>query len=109
MGCCASRDVIAAKALPTIMERMQVAYDKPVTEVGMTSGHFCLTDRDKAIAMTRGASLLYGELLPAGATRILDARHLDAAHATHLIDLGMGTGKLALQGALGGGGAGWGV
>jgi hypothetical protein len=53
----------------------------------------------------------YGELLPEGVTRMsllhvarkslfpfrFDAKHLDAAHATSLVDLGAGVGKLVLQ------------
>ena len=35
--------------------------------------------------------------LPAGVTRILDMRHMRAAKATVLFDLGMGLGKLLLQ------------
>ena len=53
--------------------------------------------RDREEAFQSGSSLLYGEVLPQGVAAMLDSRHLDAAHRRSLFDLGMGTGKLALQ------------
>ena len=44
-----------------------------------------------------GCDLLYGEVLPAGVSRMLDARHLDASKADTLYDLGSGLGKLVMQ------------
>jgi hypothetical protein len=35
-------------------------------QVGFTDGHFCITEDDKAQAKVASASLLYGEILPAG-------------------------------------------
>lgn len=62
-----------------------------------TLGHVCVTDDDKRRASETRGSLLYGELLPRGVNKALDPRHLDAARASSLYDLGMGTGKVALQ------------
>ena len=42
------------------------------------------------MAVQESASLLYGEVLPAGVTKLLDADHLDAGSAEVLFDLGMG-------------------
>lgn len=42
-------------------------------------------------------SLLYGELLPRGANKALSSHRLDAASASVLFDLGMGTGKIPIQ------------
>lgn len=49
-------------------------------------------------AKATGSSLLYGEVLPEGVCKLLDSNHADAANARVLVDLGMGTGKLCLQG-----------
>eukprot|EP00629_Pelagomonadales_sp_RCC1024_P015265 CAMPEP_0119273108 /NCGR_PEP_ID=MMETSP1329-20130426/9716_1 /TAXON_ID=114041 /ORGANISM="Genus nov. species nov., Strain RCC1024" /LENGTH=372 /DNA_ID=CAMNT_0007273281 /DNA_START=192 /DNA_END=1307 /DNA_ORIENTATION=+ len=62
-----------------------------------TLGHVCVTEEDKRRAQDQHGSLLYGELLPRGVNKALDARHLDAARAATLFDLGMGTGKVAMQ------------
>ena len=42
-------------------------------------------------------SATYGELLPEGGDRALDEQHLNAPAATVLVEMGSGTGKLALQ------------
>ena len=42
-------------------------------------------------------SLLYGELLPRGVNKALDSVHLNGRKAKVLYDLGMGTGKVAIQ------------
>jgi hypothetical protein len=39
----------------------------------------------------------YGELLPEGVDKMLDAQHLDGRNGAFLLDLGMGLGKLAIQ------------
>jgi hypothetical protein len=64
-----------------------------------TKGHACLTDSDKYISKLPEAkgSLLYGELLPRGANKAFGPSHLDASDARVLFDLGMGTGKVAIQ------------
>lgn len=64
-----------------------------------TKGHACLTDGDKYISKLPDAkgSLLYGELLPRGANKAFGSTHLNAADAKVLFDLGMGTGKVAIQ------------
>ena len=56
-----------------------------------------MTDDDRRRATEDRGSLLYGELLPRGVHKALDARHLDAARASSVYDLGCGTGKVALQ------------
>ena len=62
-----------------------------------TLGHSCVTDEDRAAAKGARSSLLYGELLPRGVNRSLGALALNAADADVLFDLGMGTGKVAVQ------------
>lgn len=42
-------------------------------------------------------SLLYGELLPRGVNKAMGPRHLNATKAGTIYDLGMGTGKVAMQ------------
>lgn len=67
--------------------------------MGYTDGHTCVTAADEAAAGAAEASLLYGEVLPAGVAKLLDAQHCaaGAAGTQGLVDLGAGTGKLCLQ------------
>ncbi|MDR3737706.1 MAG: hypothetical protein P4L40_01675 [Terracidiphilus sp.] len=39
----------------------------PSSQYGYTDGHCCVTTVDKVVATQSRASLLYGEILPAGA------------------------------------------
>ncbi|MFN3504015.1 MAG: hypothetical protein ACK4ZJ_17330, partial [Allorhizobium sp.] len=85
----------------TVEWLMKEAYGKLTKQLGhRTDGHQCITIRDREEALAAHSSLLYGEVLPAGVDKLLDEHHLDAADASVLYDLGMGTGKLALQGTL---------
>ena len=47
--------------------------------------------------MNGNCSLLFGEVLPDGVSKMLDSDHLDASNATVLYDLGMGCGRLCMQ------------
>ena len=49
------------------------------------------------MAKNARSSLLYGELLPRGVNRSLGPQALNAIDAEVLFDLGMGTGKVAIQ------------
>lgn len=64
-------------------------------------GREIVGDRDAELAARERASLLYGEFVPDGVARVLDARHLAAndreTRPGTLVDLGMGLGKLAFQ------------
>jgi SAM-dependent methyltransferase len=60
------------------------------------TGDVKLPEEDDA-ARRQHASLLFGEVLPDGVAKLLDASHLNAANATCLVDLGCGMAKLALQ------------
>ena len=63
-----------------------------------TEGHRCVTANEQAAAQSKQSGLLtYGEVLPAGVAKLLGPSHLRAASASHLVDLGMGTGKLVMQ------------
>lgn len=73
------------------------AYGKPTEQVGYTDGHYCLTKHDREEAARSGSSLLYGEILASGVSKLLDDDHLRASKAQVLYDLGMGVGKLCLQ------------
>jgi len=73
-------------------------YGSNVQETGhKTKGHVSLTSRDRDLAKNARGSLLYGELLPRGANKALGNRRLRAETASVLFDLGMGTGKVAIQ------------
>lgn len=73
-------------------------YGGVVQETGhKTRGHMSLTEYDRYVARSQKGSLLYGELLPRGVNKALDGFHLDAAKAQVLFDMGMGTGKVAIQ------------
>jgi hypothetical protein len=52
---------------------------------------------DLAAAAECRASLVYGELATSAVVKLLSGRYCDAAQATTLYELGMGTGRLALQ------------
>jgi hypothetical protein len=81
-----------------ISEIIRYLYGLPIEERGhKTIGHICLTSEDNRIAANTRSDLLYGEVLPEGVVRMLDADHLDVAHARTVYDLGSGLGKLALQ------------
>ncbi|KAG5191065.1 hypothetical protein JKP88DRAFT_142040, partial [Tribonema minus] len=62
-----------------------------------TAGHMSLLEKDHAAALKAGSNLQYGELLPGGTARALDAAILHAADASTKLELGSGTGKSALQ------------
>lgn len=73
-------------------------YGTVVQETGhRTKGHLSLTEDDRETAKTTRCSLLYGELLPRGVNKALASDHLNALSAKVLFDLGMGTGKVAIQ------------
>jgi len=55
------------------------------------------TSGENEQAEQQGASLLFGEILPSGVSKLLDKQHLDASTATTLVDLGCGMSKLILQ------------
>ena len=73
-------------------------YGSNVQETGhKTKGHVSLTEEDKDIVRSSRGSLLYGELLPRGVNKAFGSRRLRAETASVLFDLGMGTGKVAIQ------------
>lgn len=55
------------------------------------------TSEEDEYAKAMQASLLFGEVLPEGVSKLLDVTHLNASNATVLVDLGCGMGKLILQ------------
>jgi len=59
----------------------------------------CTSEEEKQQARTRGSSLLYGELLPDGVSKALTPERLGRALGRDavLLELGMGSGKVALQ------------
>ena len=57
----------------------------------------CLYEYAEATAT---ANYTFGEVLPAGVEKLLDAHHLNAATASVVYELGLGFGRLALQVAL---------
>lgn len=57
-----------------------------------------ITYSDKIIASLHYSSLLYGEILPSGITRLCDKEHLNVANGGSVFyDLGCGSGKLAFH------------
>lgn len=60
----------------------------------------CCSEDEKAEARARGSSLLYGEMLPDGVTKALETNRLGKAlesNSATVLELGMGSGKVALQ------------
>eukprot|EP00405_Crypthecodinium_cohnii_P026061 CAMPEP_0206491634 /NCGR_PEP_ID=MMETSP0324_2-20121206/45225_1 /ASSEMBLY_ACC=CAM_ASM_000836 /TAXON_ID=2866 /ORGANISM="Crypthecodinium cohnii, Strain Seligo" /LENGTH=418 /DNA_ID=CAMNT_0053973087 /DNA_START=135 /DNA_END=1388 /DNA_ORIENTATION=+ len=81
-------------------ELLQAAYGDEYGKTGHDLAGHSVGDADveTLLAKGRGSSLLYGELLPAGAValaRALFERRRDVAGP--ILELGMGTGKVALQ------------
>lgn len=73
-------------------------YGNTIQETGhLTKGHICLTENDRRNALAAKGSLLYGELLPRGVNKALGPSRMDAANASVIFDLGMGTGKILMQ------------
>ncbi len=63
----------------------------------MDKQHPAPSPADQAEADRLSSSLLYGEVLYPGVRTLLDPRHLAAAEATTLYDLGMGCGRMLVQ------------
>ena len=81
-----------------ISRHMLAAYGAQAREVGhKTMGHLCVSPEDVAAARQSSSSLLYGEILPEGITKMMHRERLNGRAASSLVDLGAGTGKLVLQ------------
>mmetsp|Transcript_35099 Transcript_35099/g.64156 ORF Transcript_35099/g.64156 Transcript_35099/m.64156 type:complete len:409 (-) Transcript_35099:27-1253(-) len=80
---------------------LQVAYGVEFGKTGHSlAGHTVIDEADVAsvIEKGQGSSLLYGELLPEGVARLAEALFLGRGEVSGpLLELGMGTGKAALQ------------
>eukprot|EP00933_Yihiella_yeosuensis_P016875 TRINITY_DN14272_c3_g1_i1.p1 TRINITY_DN14272_c3_g1~~TRINITY_DN14272_c3_g1_i1.p1 ORF type:complete len:497 (+),score=91.54 TRINITY_DN14272_c3_g1_i1:37-1527(+) len=85
--------------LPPHLQIIAVAYDSKVHadgERGQTEGHK-LSEQDLSAARDCASSLLYGEMLPDSVTQLWQALGLQKYSEGTLLELGMGTGKIALQ------------
>lgn len=86
---------------PEVVAKLSAAFgaDK-VGELGYEiAAARCCSEQEKTAARQRGSSLLYGELLPDGVSKALQPRWLGDALASQsfVLELGMGSGKVALQ------------
>jgi hypothetical protein len=77
----------------TVESFLSSLYLTTATNLGRT----VTDDVDKEYAIKSGSSLCFGEIMPSGVEKMLDARHLDAQRATVIYDLGMGIGRVAIQ------------
>lgn len=86
----------------TSAELLRVAFCGDTGREGYyTAGHEApVSETDVYNARTSGSNLMYGEFLPAGFSKAMDAAHLWAARGGFLLELGSGTGKPALQALL---------
>mmetsp|Transcript_42146 Transcript_42146/g.97590 ORF Transcript_42146/g.97590 Transcript_42146/m.97590 type:complete len:350 (-) Transcript_42146:97-1146(-) len=86
---------------PEVLSALRQAFGDKVGETGYEiSAAKCCSEAEKQEARERGSSLLYGELLPDGISKALLPDRLGAALAgagCFLLELGMGSGKVALQ------------
>lgn len=78
------------------------AFGTEVAETGYEiSAAKCCSPEEKATAREQGSSLLYGEMLPDGVSKALHEKLLGGALAKgdngSVLELGMGSGKVALQ------------
>eukprot|EP00927_Polykrikos_kofoidii_P072275 TRINITY_DN6840_c0_g1_i1.p1 TRINITY_DN6840_c0_g1~~TRINITY_DN6840_c0_g1_i1.p1 ORF type:complete len:486 (+),score=77.29 TRINITY_DN6840_c0_g1_i1:46-1503(+) len=77
---------------------LTVAYGEDAGRAGhYTEGHTVLKERDLIEAVKSGSTLLYGELLPESASQLWRAFGVEHLQGGRLLEMGMGTGKVALQ------------
>jgi len=62
-----------------------------------SDGESSQTKEQRKKKVGKGCALLYGELLPRGVNKALSLSRLNAFESSSLFELGMGTGKVALQ------------
>lgn len=73
-------------------------YGSNIQETGhLTQGHLCLSNKDEENAKISASSLLYGELLPRGLNKAMQKNRLYFSQSSVVFELGMGTGKIAIQ------------
>lgn len=87
------------QTLPADVEGLlRVAYGEEFGKIGWDLAGHSVSDVDVAssIADGQGSSLTYGELLPVGVARLQDALFTYQGEGA-VLELGMGTGKVALQ------------
>lgn len=84
----------------SVLELLRDAYDdqtigrEPDSCNRNTKGHQVTTEEEKN---TLGKDLLYGEMLPDGLSKAISDKRLNVDEAKLVLELGMGTGKLAMQ------------
>eukprot|EP00434_Breviolum_minutum_P015567 symbB.v1.2.013710.t1/scaffold922.1/size178049/2 len=79
-------------------ELLQLAYGEEFGKTGHhLAGHEAVGADDVASVLEGGSSLLYGELLPEGVARLAEAFFEEQDLEGSILELGMGTGKVALQ------------
>ena len=89
----AAQDMPPASHLSPLLDRL---YHNKV-------GFGCLTSEDRQLEQRSHSSLLFGEVLFSGVTKLMDCMHLDgrreasAGGGVSVVDLGSGVGKLCLQ------------
>jgi len=86
---------------PEVLSTLVQAFGAQVGETGYEiAAAKCTSEAEKAEARERGSSLLYGELLPDGVSKVLQPTRLGGSLANgegKVLELGMGSGKVALQ------------
>lgn len=89
---------------PEVLSALALAYGTDgVGETGYDiAAARCCSDAEKAEARRTGSSLLYGELLPDGVSKALSSNELGqaldvAVGGSRVLELGMGSGKVAMQ------------
>jgi len=97
----AEQDAEKIAALPAHMQIVAAAYGLRAAEGELghyTEGHKVTCEEDVRDALECGSTLLYGELLPSSCSELWAALGLSSIKASGvLLELGMGTGKVALQ------------
>eukprot|EP00933_Yihiella_yeosuensis_P047493 TRINITY_DN4332_c0_g4_i1.p1 TRINITY_DN4332_c0_g4~~TRINITY_DN4332_c0_g4_i1.p1 ORF type:complete len:366 (+),score=46.47 TRINITY_DN4332_c0_g4_i1:36-1100(+) len=88
---------------PSVLEGLVTAFGDKIGETGYDiAASRCCSEMEKTQARTRGSSLLYGEMLPDGVSKALHPFRLGQpllkeGAESMVMELGMGSGKVAMQ------------
>jgi hypothetical protein len=90
--------ITAGLSFKDTLSVLRLCYEDVDSSLGfVTSGHKCTPQHEYQGSAGQESAEQYGEVLPKGVAKALDADHLNGRNASVCFELGMGTGKIALQ------------